>query len=52
MTDLNALKQEVYDIVRAIYDVHNELGPGLVIYNYNKKRWCDIELSLGGFYKL
>ncbi len=29
MIDINALKQEAFDVVRAIYDVHNELGPGL-----------------------
>lgn len=29
MIDLNELKQKVYNVVRAIYDVHNEMGPGL-----------------------
>ena len=29
MIELSSLKQKVYDVVRAIYDVHIELGPGL-----------------------
>ncbi len=29
MIDINALKSEVFDVIRAIYDVHNVLGPGL-----------------------
>ena len=29
MIEINSLKQKVYDVVRAIYDVHGELGPGL-----------------------
>ena len=29
MIDISSLKQKVYDVVRAIYDVHDVLGPGL-----------------------
>lgn len=29
MIEINVLKREIYDVVRAIYDVHIELGPGL-----------------------
>lgn len=29
MIEINSLKQKVYNVVRAIYDVHGVLGPGL-----------------------
>ena len=29
MIEIPSLKQKVYDVVRAIYDVHDVLGPGL-----------------------
>ena len=36
MVDTEKLKKHVYDIVGAIYEVHNELGPGLNEYCYQE----------------
>lgn len=29
MTDVSAYKQHIYDVIGAIHEVHQELGPGL-----------------------
>ena len=36
MIDINNLKDHVFDIVEALYEVHTELGPGLNEYCYQE----------------
>ena len=36
MVDISALKEHIYDVIGAIYEVHKELGPGLNEYCYQE----------------
>ena len=43
MIDVEILKKHIYDVLGAIYEVHNELGPGLNEYCYQEG--LNVELS-------
>ncbi|MBQ4367750.1 MAG: GxxExxY protein, partial [Muribaculaceae bacterium] len=43
MTDITALKEHVYDIIGALYEVHKELGAGLNEYCYQEALQIQLE---------
>ena len=43
MVDISALKEHIYDVIGAIYEVHKELGPGLNEYCYQEGLQLQLE---------
>ena len=45
MIDITKLKEHVYDVVGALYEVHKELGAGLNEYCYQEGLQIQLEVS-------